>query len=367
MSGSPNVPEINGIAAPLMQWFDKNARDLPWRRDPSPYNVWVSEIMLQQTRVDAVIPYFERFIAALPGVEALAECPEDLLMKLWEGLGYYSRVRNMQKAARIVKERFGGELPSGKEELLALPGIGEYTAGAVSSIAYGRREAAVDGNVLRVMSRLQADREDISSQSVKSRVREQLLAIIPEDAPGTFNQAMMELGALICLPNGRPACGICPLAHCCRARQEGCEEELPVKKPKAGRKKEERTILLLVSGDGKIALRKRPPRGLLAGLYEFPGLEGHPGPQQIRRRLLGEGLDPESFERLADSSHIFTHIEWQMHGWLVRLRNDSGKESLPDGLVFETPRRALDQYSLPSAFAAYKTALQVLTKTERSS
>ncbi len=208
MSGSPNVPEINGIAAPLMQWFDKNARDLPWRRDPSPYNVWVSEIMLQQTRVDAVIPYFERFIAALPGVEALAECPEDLLMKLWEGLGYYSRVRNMQKAARIVKERFGGELPAGKEELLALPGIGEYTAGAVSSIAYGRREAAVDGNVLRVMSRLQADREDISSQSVKSRVREQLLAIIPEDAPGTFNQAMMELGALICLPNGRPACGL---------------------------------------------------------------------------------------------------------------------------------------------------------------
>ena len=347
---------------PLLAWFGENARVLPWRSDPTPYHVWVSEIMLQQTRVEAVKPYYARFTASLPDVPALASCPEDLLLKLWEGLGYYSRVRNMQKAARMVMEQYDGCLPASRDELLKLPGIGAYTAGAVASIAFGLKAAAVDGNVLRVMSRLLDDESDITLPAVKKRAEELLLGVMPEDAPGLFNQAMMEIGALICLPRGVPKCGECPLRHICLGRRAGRQEMLPVKKAKAPRKVQERTIVLLFDADGRAALRRRPEEGLLAGLYEFPGYDGHLDEKALRRRLIKEGIDPVSITRLPDASHIFTHIEWKMRGFLVKAGAGS---AMPEDLLFAAPREIFSLYSVPSAFAAYKKTLEEINRTEK--
>ena len=200
------------IVTPLLSWYDKHARVLPWREDTAAYRVWVSEIMLQQTRVEAVKPFFERFIKALPDVQALSEAPEDELLKLWEGLGYYNRVRNMQKAARVIVSEYGGDFPADYEKLLSLPGLGHYTAGAVSSIAFGIPMPAVDGNVLRVLSRVTASYEDVLKQSVKTAMEAEVKKIIPADRAGDFNQALIEIGAIVCVPNGKAKCEICPLA-----------------------------------------------------------------------------------------------------------------------------------------------------------
>ena len=223
---------LKQIVSPLVEWYRENKRILPWRDQDNAYYTWVSEIMLQQTRVEAVKPYFERFITELPDVRALALCPEKKLMKLWEGLGYYNRVRNMQEAARTVTVEYGGVLPADHQKLLSLKGIGSYTAGAIASIAYHIPVPAVDGNVLRVISRITESREDIMKQSVRKKIEEELLAIMPGDCPGDFNQALMELGAVICVPNGSPKCGECPAAFCCKAYRHGTVEELPVKAKK---------------------------------------------------------------------------------------------------------------------------------------
>ena len=260
------------IAQLLLEWYDKNKRTLPWRDKNNAYYTWVSEIMLQQTRVEAVKPYFRRFIQELPDVASLAAAPEERIVKLWEGLGYYSRVRNMQKAAIQVMEEYNGKIPEDFETLLSLKGIGRYTAGAISSIAYGHKVPAVDGNVLRVYSRLTESREDIMKQSVRKSVENQLKEIMPEDRPGDFNQAMMEIGAVVCVPNGKAKCGECPLGSFCLARKHGTVEELPVKAPKKARKIENRTVLVIQDG-AATAIRRRPPEGLLAGLYEIPNVE----------------------------------------------------------------------------------------------
>ena len=265
--------QLEQIVKPLLAWFEKNARTLPWRSISTPYRVWVSEIMLQQTRVEAVKPYFERFMHALPDVKSLAECEEERLLKLWEGLGYYNRVRNMQIAAQTVMEQYDGKLPADYEKLLALKGIGHYTAGAIASIAYGIPVPAVDGNVLRILMRVSADNSDIMKQSVKTRVEQALQQVIPQDCAGSFNQALMELGAIVCVPNGEPLCDQCPWYSFCETRKRGLWQELPVKKKAKGRRIEERTVLVIRDGE-RVVLKRRPKKGLLAGLYEFPNEPG---------------------------------------------------------------------------------------------
>ena len=306
------------IAQPLLKWYDGHRRVLPWRENPAPYRVWVSEIMLQQTRVEAVKPYFERFMEALPGIPELAQAPEDKLLKLWEGLGYYNRARNLQKAAQAIMAKYGGRMPDSREELLKLPGIGSYTAGAVASIAYGRAVPAVDGNVLRVISRYRADGRDMLNDKVRKSVEEDLKAVMPKDRPGDFNQALMELGAVVCIPNGAPKCGECPWESSCKAHIEGRETEFPKKAAKKARSNKKKTILVIQDAM-RAAIRKRPAKGMLAGMYEFPSEEGHLGQEEVLALLKEKGLHPLRIQKLPDSRHVFTHKEWDMIGYAVRV------------------------------------------------
>ncbi len=351
---------LSQIGAPLLKWYDNGRRILPWRENPRPYYVWLSEIMLQQTRVEAVKPYFDNFILHAPDIRALAEMEEDKLVKLWEGLGYYNRVRNLQKAARIIMEEYGGTMPSEYESLLKLPGIGSYTAGAIASIAYGKAVPAVDGNVLRVLARLRLDGDDILSQKTKSRVEKELLECISKDRPGDFNQALMELGAMVCLPNGEPKCGECPWEIICQAHRFGKTAEYPKKKGKKARKIEEKTILVIQDGE-KAAFRKRPKKGLLAGLYEFPMLEGHRTEEEVLRALNEIGLKVLHIKSIGGAKHIFSHKEWHMIGYAVRvdeLENPEGAGALQDWLFIDK-HEAREKYPIPSAYAAYAEYLNI--------
>ena len=339
---------LSGIVNPLLNWYAGHARVLPWREEPTPYRVWISEIMLQQTRVEAAKSYFERFTAELPDITTLAQAPEAQLLKLWEGLGYYSRVRNLHKAAQLVVSDYGGRLPSEPEELIRLPGIGAYTAGAIASIAYGKSSPAVDGNVLRVIARVTASTENISDTAVKRGIEQQLKAIYPAEHAGDFTQALMELGALICLPNGSPKCGDCPLQALCAAHKQGIEEELPVKQAKKARKIEHRTVFLILCRE-KAAIQKRPDKGLLAGLWEFPSADGVLSPQQTENLLKTWGLVPLNIARLPPSNHIFTHIEWHMNGFLVSVADTSDHVRL----VWAQRGELLETYTLPTAFKTF--------------
>ena len=334
---------LEQLTVPLLMWYRENARVLPWRSDPTPYRVWVSEIMLQQTRVAAVLGYYQRFLEAAPTVADLAELPEDQLMKLWQGLGYYSRARNLQKAARQIMERHGGVFPNTYEEIRALAGVGDYTAGAIASIAFHLPVPAVDGNVLRVVARVCGDDGDIATPAMKKRVTQALEGVIPLEAPGQFNQAMMELGATVCLPNGAPLCERCPVAGMCCAFQEGRTGELPVKAAKKGRRLEERTVYLLFHGD-QVALRRRPERGLLAGLWEYPSAptDGTDWPARW-------GLGSVPLERAGTGRHIFTHIEWHMTAWIGELEGTG----LPDGWVWADRSDLRDRYAVPNAFQSF--------------
>ena len=341
---------LDEIAEPLLTWYDKGRRILPWREEPTPYHVWVSEIMLQQTRVEAVKPYYDRFMKALPDISSLAAAQEEQLLKLWEGLGYYNRVRNLNKAAQIIMEEYNGIMPDEYKELLKLPGIGSYTAGAISSIAYGRKAPAVDGNVLRVLSRLRCDERDIMQQSVKKQVEEELFAAMPADRPGDFNQALMELGAMVCVPNGAPRCSECPWEHLCSAHQEGEELQYPCKSTKKPRTIEEKTVLI-IRDENKAALKKRPPKGLLAGMYEFPCLNGKLSEKQVIDYLHEEGMAVLKIEKLSDSKHIFTHKEWHMSGYAVRVDELAPKGG--KGMIFVEQTEAKEKYPIPSAYGEY--------------
>ena len=345
--------QLANIVRPLLRWYAENARTLPWRDEPTPYRVWVSEIMLQQTRVEAVKPYFERFTAELPDIAALAGAPEEQLLKLWEGLGYYSRVRNLQKAARAVMENFGGVLPKTPEELLRLPGIGEYTAGAIASIAYGQPAPAVDGNVLRVIARVTADRSNISETAVKREFAGRLKEIYPKEQAGAFTQSLMELGATVCLPNAEPKCGECPLSPLCAAHAQGTERELPVKSAKKERKIEERTVFLILH-EGKAALQKRPKKGLLAGLWEFPNVLGKLSPQESEKWLKTLGVAAKKIEPAAPSKHIFSHIEWHMTNYLVTAAAVS--ETAP--FLWAGRRELAETYAIPAAFGQCLASFQ---------
>lgn len=342
---------LNRIAAPLLTWYDRQRRVLPWREDPAPYHVWVSEIMLQQTRVEAVKPYYDRFMKSLPDIEKLAIAEEEILLKLWEGLGYYNRVRNLNKAAVEIMEKYGGNMPEDYEELLKLPGIGSYTAGAIASIAYGKPVPAVDGNVLRVLARLRCDDRDIMQQWVKKKIEEELAVVIPKERPGDFNQALMELGAVVCIPNGEPACGKCPWEDICMAHQKGVETQFPVKSGKKPRKVEEKTVLI-IRDENKAALQKRPSKGLLAGLYEFPNIEGHLSEKEVLVWLKEIGLSVIRIEPLTESRHIFTHKEWHMIGYSVRV-DELDRGDTNTGLIFVEQNEAKDKYPIPSAYSAY--------------
>lgn len=351
-----DMKNLEGIVGPLLRWFEGHARTLPWRDQPQPYYVWVSEIMLQQTRVEAVKPFFARFTEALPDVSSLARCPEERLLKLWEGLGYYNRVRNMQKAARIAAEQYGGSLPDTYEELLKLPGIGSYTAGAIASIAYGQAVPAVDGNVLRVLSRVCGSTQDIGKQAVKKQFENIVQAVIPADEPGKFNQALMELGAVVCLPNGRPDCGACPIKERCYAFARSCQMELPVKSGKKARRIEQRTVIIMRDSE-RAAIRRRPAKGLLAGLYELPNTEGHLTADEALQYVRDCHFSPIRIKQLPPAKHIFSHVEWQMNGYLVLVEDMERVKN--EELLFIEPRQTEQDYPIPAAFAAYAKYLSI--------
>ena len=338
------------IVDPLLGWYAKNKRELPWREDRNPYHIWVSEIMLQQTRVEAVKGYYARFLERLPAIEDLAAVAEGELLKLWQGLGYYNRARNLQKAAQIIGQEYGGSFPEEYELLLKLPGIGEYTAGAIASIAFQKRVPAVDGNVYRIYTRFFADGSDITQGKVRRRIRDEIGDVVPEGRPGEFNQALMDLGASICLPNGAPLCGECPLAGRCLACRGGTMLSFPVKPEKKARKIEDRTVFLL-EYEGKYLIQQRPKKGLLAGLWEFPSEEGKLPLEKIKPLLKGWGADLDEIEMLGSGKHVFSHVEWHMLGYLVHLRGL--KEEFAGGFVLADLDEIQNKYSIPSAFSMY--------------
>ena len=333
------LPEV------LLPWYDAGHRDLPWRRDREPYHIWLSEIMLQQTRVEAVKGYYARFLEALPTIEALSQCDDDALHKLWEGLGYYSRVRNLKKAAIQVMANHGGVFPNTFKEVLALPGIGDYTAGAICSIAFDLPTPAVDGNVLRVISRITEDDTPIDLPAYKKEVRERLAAVYPERA-GDFTQALMELGATLCGPNWKPRCGECPCREFCGGHLHGTAENFPVKLPKKGRKTEDMTVFI-ASCDGRYAIEKRPETGLLAGLWQFPHVPGMLDTAAALTAAESLGLKPREILRSVERKHIFTHIEWKMLGYYLEVSQCGGS------LEWRTAEEIRRDAALPTAFRQF--------------
>ena len=354
--------DLKEIAQPLITWYKEHKRDLPWRDNPDAYRVWVSEIMLQQTRVEAVKPYYKRFLEELPTVNDLAEAEEEKLLKLWEGLGYYNRVRNMQTAARQIMTEFGGKFPDTYEDIRSLKGIGNYTAGAIGAFAYGIPKPAVDGNVLRVISRILSSDDDIMKQSVRKSIEEKLEQIIPENSAGDFNQGLIELGAIVCVPNGEPKCGECPVMHICQARAEGRETELPVKAKKKERKIEEKTILVFRDGE-TAAIKKRPDKGLLAALYELPNVKGHLSQGEVLSYCKKIGLSPIRIQELGEAKHIFSHIEWRMIGYLVRV--DELEKACKEEMIFAHPDEVQRRYPIPAAFEYYTDYINIKLGQEK--
>ena len=336
---SDNLPDL------LLPWYYACRRDLPWRRDRESYHIWISEIMLQQTRVEAVKGYYARFLDTLPTIAALAACDDDLLHKLWEGLGYYSRVRNLKKAAIVIQEQHGGVFPRTHAEILKLPGIGAYTAGAICSIAYDLPTPAVDGNVLRVCSRLLDDPSPIDLPETKKAVTQALEAIYPKEA-GDFTQALMELGATICGPNRAPDCHSCPCKEICLAYRHGTQEQLPVKAPKKEKRQEDRTVFILRC-DGRYALEKRPSKGLLAGLWQFPNVTGSLTTDHALEATETLGLQPSEILREVERKHIFTHIQWNMKGIYLDVKEPAGN------FQWFTADQINTQAALPTAFRQF--------------
>lgn len=281
--------ELKQIVQPIVKWYQEQEKTLPWKQDKEPYHIWISEIMLQQTRIEAVKKYYTRFMKELPSIHDLAIVPEEKLLKLWEGLGYYSRAKNLKKAAIQIEEEYGGKLPTNYAELLKLSGIGEYTAGAIASISYQEKVPAVDGNVLRVISRVLASKKDVLLAETKKEMTKQLLEIMPEEA-GDFNEGLMELGEKICIPNSTPLCEKCPIREYCIAYKENLTKEIPVRIKKQKRKIEKRTVFIL-KNKNEMAIKKRDKEGILANLYEFPN---------VIRRNNRRGY-PQNFRRMENT------------------------------------------------------------------
>ncbi|MGN0169733.1 MAG: A/G-specific adenine glycosylase [Lachnospiraceae bacterium] len=352
---------LEPIVEPVLTWYAECKRDLPWRKNRDAYSIWVSEIMLQQTRVEAVIGYYLRFMKELPDVYALAECPEEKLLKLWEGLGYYNRVRNMQEAARTVCSEYHGKLPRTSRELLGLKGIGSYTARAIASQAYEEPVAAVDGNVLRVVTRLTRDDTDIMKTGFRTQVEGVLDGLLEGIPAGEFNQAMMELGAIVCVPNGEPHCEKCPVQNRCEGRRVGDEMAFPVKKAAAPRKIEKRTIFLVRRGNG-VWIQKRKNSGLLAGLYEYPGETGWLTAKEALDFVKKQGFVPLRIKETGEAKHIFSHVEWHMKGYEIRLDETQPPK---EEVLFATKEEMEGIYPIPSAFEFFKSRLSLKTDGEQ--
>ncbi len=335
--------ELLPIVEPLLRWFEENRRALPWREDREPYHVWISEIMLQQTRIEAVMRYYARFMDALPTVEQLSTVDDDTLLKLWEGLGYYSRARNLKKAAGIIMRDHGGVFPRCYEQLRQLPGIGDYTAGAIASLCFDERVPAVDGNVLRVITRVLGSRANVLLQTTKQDITRQLCAVIPEQA-GRFNEGLMELGELICLPNGMPDCVRCPLYRCCTAYLQGLTAEIPVRQKELRRTAVEKTVFLIHDANGYIAIEKRDGQGLLSGMYQLPNIDGYFSVEELYDRLKGMGLDPSAIDHHKDRKHVFTHIDWYMCSYRVSVAEPN------DRFLWVSEEELRSAYPLPTAF-----------------
>lgn len=346
--------KIEEIVTPLLEWYQLGHRDLPWRNSPTFYHVWLSEIMLQQTRVEAVKGYYGRFLEALPTIHDLATVEENALLKLWEGLGYYNRARNLQKAAIQIEMDFKGIPPEKYEDLLTLSGIGEYTAGAIASICYGEKVPAIDGNVLRVIARVTNDKSDIMLPATKKKINDLLTPILPDEV-GDFNQALMELGAMICLPNGEPKCDSCPLQHLCQAYKNKTTSVIPVKTKKKKRKIVKKTILLCICYD-KVAIQKRPNNGLLSGMWEFPNIEEYSTRAEILEWCKKHHMEPIRLIELDNAKHIFTHLEWHMKGYAVMV------PEINSDFTWVTWNYLNDEFAVPTAFKKYQDALQELIK-----
>ena len=348
MQKAKNTAHLQNAVAPLCDWFEAGMRHLPWRVEPTPYRVWVSEIMLQQTRIEAVMPYFERFMSELPDVASLAAVDPDRLMKLWEGLGYYSRARNLQKAAIQIMERHGGELPADYQALRALAGIGEYTAGAVASIAFGIAVPAVDGNVLRVLARLTDCEDDVMKPSVRKDMTALAASLIPHDRPASFNQGLMELGERVCLPNTMPRCDRCPIAAQCAVAGTAKAAQLPIRAPKKPRRIEKRTVYVFLTDETprRVLLHKRADSGLLAGLWELPCIQ-ETEELSLSLETVGDPME------LTASRHIFSHIEWHMQG-VVQIVKPT---HVPRDYRFVGLAALQTDHALPTAFRAYSQML----------
>jgi len=342
---------MNDFAAQLLAWHDENARDLPWRGETDPYRIWVSEIMLQQTRAETVKGYYARFLEAFPTVNDLADVPEDRVLKLWEGLGYYSRARNLQAAARMIAEEYGGILPDTREGLLKLPGIGEYVSGAVASIAFGRREPALDGNQARVLTRIWDTDEIVKTPA---QLYSRALKLVPGERPGDYNQALMGLGALLCTPRN-PRCAECPVAAFCRACENGTQEERPVKPPKRAPKAIPMMLALVMDDEG--LLMRRRGEGMLAGMWEYPNFEGARTRADLEAALSENGIDAKYECALPEYRHVFTHRIWQIKACRYRLRELSAGSSF-----VKIPWSEVGNLAVPAAFQPYTEMVRALAE-----
>ena len=336
---------LENIVEPLLTWYKKNARIVPWRENTEPYRIWISEIMLQQTRVDTVIAYYKKFLQAFPTIQDLAACEDEQLMKLWEGLGYYSRAKNLKKAAQVICDDYEGQFPTEFDIVIKLPGIGTYTAGAICSIAFGKKTAAVDGNVLRVITRLIKNPTDIMNAKFREEVKKNLEAIYPKDQCGNFTQSLMELGAVICTPNGAPKCDECPLKEYCLAYKEKRQMEFPVKKKKTERKIENKTVFILCYNDN-IAISKREQEGLLGGMWEFPNVDKTLSKKEVKEWLLQQEIMTAKIQAAFKKKHIFSHIEWHMNCFIV-LCDSKGNNN---NLKWVSRKQLEEEIALPTAF-----------------
>lgn len=342
----------------LLPWYKQNARELPWRQDTKPYHIWLSEIMLQQTRVEAVRSYYLRFLEQLPSIHALAEAPESQLFKLWEGLGYYNRARNLQKAARVIETQYGGQFPNQYEDIRALPGIGPYTAGAIASICFNRPYAAVDGNVLRIITRMTENDAPIDSMQTKNEIAAQLEKIYPKNDCGQFTQALMELGATVCTPKS-PKCAECPANNFCCAYAGGTMLQYPVKQPKKDKRLEEHTVFLLQCGDS-YALTKRTESGLLCGLWQLPNVLGKLDVNQALHTAESFGVQPAELYKQMHRVHIFTHIKWQMTCYHILCTKKASD------FIWATAQEIQNNYALPTAFRMFFEAHNETNSTENN-
>lgn len=340
------------IVNPLLGWYHQNKRTLPWRVDKEPYHIWVSEIMLQQTRIEVVIGYYYRFMRELPTIKDLADCPQDRLLKLWEGLGYYNRVRNLQKAARVIVEQYNNQFPNTYLQILTLPGIGEYTASAISSICFSLKEATVDGNVLRVYMRINNCYDNIGDTKVRKKVRENLIKIMPEDS-GAFNEALMELGETICIPNGIPKCRECPIRNYCKGHQNQTYLELPVRQRKKEKKLENYTVFLFILND-EVAIEKRKNIGLLHNMWQFPNTENSFDLSQAQLYLQNLNLSFFKLEKGISYTHIFTHKKWNICSYIVWLK----EKNFFNDAIFVSLEDLEKVYALPTAFQPLRKYLE---------